>query len=88
VALELDGTVIRDAVVVVSAATDKPTRLAKAEGVLRGGAVDEATLARAGAVAAAGLDIVGDAHGSASYKCELLRVYLARAVRAAAKGAA
>jgi carbon-monoxide dehydrogenase medium subunit len=50
--------------------------------------VDEATLARAGEAAVAGLDIVGDAHGSASYKKQLLRVYLARAVRAAAKGAA
>jgi carbon-monoxide dehydrogenase medium subunit len=88
VALELDGTVIRDAVVVVSAATDKPTRLAEAEGVLRGGAIDDATLARAGEAAVAGLDIVGDAHGSGSYKRELLRVYLARAVRAAAKGTA
>jgi carbon-monoxide dehydrogenase medium subunit len=88
VALELDGTAIRDAVVVVSAATDRPTRLAGAEGALRGAAIDDATLARAGEAAAAGLDIVGDAHGSASYKKQLLRVYLARAVRAAAKGAA
>jgi carbon-monoxide dehydrogenase medium subunit len=88
VALELDGTAIRDAVVVVSAATDRPTRLAGAEGALRGAAIDDATLARAGEAAVAGLDIVGDAHGSASYKKQLLRVYLARAVRAAAKGAA
>jgi carbon-monoxide dehydrogenase medium subunit len=88
VTLDLDGTAIRDAVVVVSAATDRPTRLTAAEGELRGGAVDEATLARAGEAAVAGLDIVGDAHGSASYKKQLLRVYLARAVRAAAKGAA
>jgi carbon-monoxide dehydrogenase medium subunit len=88
VALDMDGAAIRDAVVVISAATDKPTRLAAAEAALRGASLDEATLARAGAAAADGLDIVGDAHGSASYKKQLLRVYLARAVRAAAKGAA
>jgi len=88
VALDMDGAAIRDAAVVISAATDKPTRLAAAETVLRGGSVDEATLARAGEAAADGLDIVGDAHGSASYKKQLLRVYLGRAVRAAAKGTA
>jgi len=88
VALDMDGAAIRDAAVVISAATDKPTRLAAAESVLRGGRVDDATLARAGEAAAEGLDIVGDAHGSASYKKQLLRVYLARAVRAAAKGPA
>ena len=88
VALEMDGAAIHDAGVVISAATDKPTRLAAAEGLLRGASLDEATLARAGEAAAEGLDIVGDAHGSASYKKQLLRVYLGRAVRAAAKGAA
>ena len=88
VALDMDGAAIRDAVVVISAATDKPTRLAAAEAALRGGSVDEATLRRAGEAAADGLDIVGDAHGSASYKKQLLRVYLGRAVRAAARGAA
>jgi len=88
VALDMDGAAIRDAVVVISAATDKPTRLAAAEAALRGGSVDEATLRRASEAAADGLDIVGDAHGSASYKKQLLRVYLGRAVRAAAKGAA
>jgi carbon-monoxide dehydrogenase medium subunit len=88
VALDLDGAAIRDARVVVSAATDKPTRLAAAESALRGGALDEPTLGRAGEAAADGLEIVGDAHGSASYKKQLLRVYLGRAVRAVATGAA
>ena len=88
VALDMDGAAIRDAAVVISAATDKPTRLAAAEAVLRGATMDEATLRRAGEAAADGLDIVGDAHGSASYKKQLVRVYLGRAVRAAAKGPA
>jgi carbon-monoxide dehydrogenase medium subunit len=73
--------VVRDARVVVSAATDKPKRLAAAEGVLRGARADDATLRRAGDAAAAEAGVIGDAHGSAAYKRELLRVYLARAVR-------
>jgi carbon-monoxide dehydrogenase medium subunit len=74
--------------VVISAATDRPTRLAAAEAVLRGASVDEGTLARAGDAAADGLDIAGDARGSASYKRQLVRVYVRRAVRAAAESAA
>jgi carbon-monoxide dehydrogenase medium subunit len=74
--------------VVISAATDKPTRLTAAEAALRGGAVDAATLRRAGDAAAGEHDIVGDARGSAAYKRELARVYVQRAVRAAARGAA
>ncbi len=88
VALEVDGAAIRDAGVVISAATDRPTRLAAAEGLLRGAAWTRRRSRGAGEAAADGLDIVGDAHGSASYKKQLLRVYLGRAVRAAAKGAA
>jgi carbon-monoxide dehydrogenase medium subunit len=88
VTLDTDGDRIRDAAVVISAATDKPTRLTAAEAALRGGAVDAATLRRAGDAAAGELDIVGDARGSAAYKRELARVYVQRAVRAAARGAA
>ena len=50
--------------IVVSAATDKPTRLASVD-------------------AAEGLRIESDLHGSAAYKKQLLRVYLARAIHEA-----
>ncbi len=90
VAIETEGdasgaatAVVRTASVVIGAATDRPTRLAAAEGVLRGARADDATLARAGDAAADELDIVGDPQGSAAYKKELARVYLRRAVRAA-----
>jgi carbon-monoxide dehydrogenase medium subunit len=82
-ALDMDKDTVRDARLVISAATDTPTRLTKAEAVLRGAKADDATLARAGEAAAAEAAMIGDAHGSAAYKRELLRVYLARAVRAA-----
>jgi carbon-monoxide dehydrogenase medium subunit len=81
--LDLDGANVRDARIVVGAATDTPTRLTKAEAVLRGAQADDATLARAGEAGAAEAGVIGDAHGSASYKRELVRVYVARAVRAA-----
>jgi carbon-monoxide dehydrogenase medium subunit len=80
---ENEGETVRDVRIVVSAATDTPTRLTKAEAVLRGAQADDATLARAGEAGAAEAGVIGDAHGSAPYKRELLRVYLARAVRAA-----
>jgi aerobic carbon-monoxide dehydrogenase medium subunit len=77
-----DGT-IHDPIVVVSAATEKVTRLASAEKELQGAAADDAVLARAGEAAAAEASILADAHGSAAYKRELLKVYMRRAVRQA-----
>jgi len=83
VALDVDGAVVRDARIVIGAATDTPARLAKAEDVLRGARADDAVLRRAGEAGAAEAAVIGDQHGTAAYKRELLRVYLARAVRAA-----
>ena len=77
-----DGA-IHDPVVVVSAATEKVTRMASAEKELQGAAVDDAVLTRAGEAAAAEASILADAHGSAPYKRELLKVYMRRAVRQA-----
>jgi carbon-monoxide dehydrogenase medium subunit len=82
-----DGA-IHDPIVVVSAATEKVTRMGSAEKALQGAAPDDAVLTRAGEAAAAEAQILADAHGSAAYKRELLRVYVRRAVRQAlAEGA-
>jgi len=86
VVLDADDGVVRSARIVISAATDTPTRLAKAEEALRGARADDAVLRRAGDAAAAEARVISDQHGSAAYKRELLRVYLARAVRAALAG--
>jgi carbon-monoxide dehydrogenase medium subunit len=83
VVLDAEDGKVRDARIVLGAATDKPARLAAAEGVLRGARADEATLRRAGDAAASEAAVIGDAHGSAAYKRELVRVYVARALRAA-----
>ncbi len=83
VSLQTDGQLVQDARFVVSAATEKPLRLPGAEAVLRGATVSDALLARVGEAAAAEVELVGDARGSAAYKTELLRVYAGRAVRKA-----
>ena len=83
VSLAVAGDTVESARVVVSAATEKPVRLAGAEAVLRGAVVDDALLARVGEAAAAEAEIVGDARGSAAYTTDLLRVYAGRAVRKA-----
>jgi carbon-monoxide dehydrogenase medium subunit len=77
---------IADARVALGAATPKPTRLMKTEAALRGAAVGDAAFVKAGEAAAAEADIAGDSRGSAPYKRELLRVYLARAAQAALGG--
>jgi len=81
VVLDADGGMVRSARIVISAATDTPTRLAKAEAALRSARVDDAVLRRAGDAAADEAAVISDQHGSAAYKRELLRVYVVRAVR-------
>ena len=77
------GAVIHDAKIVISAATDKPTRLLAAESVLRGASIGDALLRRAGDAAADEAAVIGDQHGSAPYKQQLVRVYVERALRQA-----
>jgi len=72
----------------LGAAAAKPTRLHAAEAVLNGARADETSLRRAGEAAEAEVEILSDDRGSASYKKHLLRVFLARAVKAAMAEAA
>jgi carbon-monoxide dehydrogenase medium subunit len=83
VSFALKDGVLRDPMVVVSAATEKVTRMTEAEKVLEGAPPEDAMLRRAGDAAAAEASILSDAHGSAAYKTELLRVYLRRAIQQA-----
>jgi aerobic carbon-monoxide dehydrogenase medium subunit len=86
VSFAMKNGAISDPVVVVSAATTKVTRMKTAEAVLSNAVPDDPTLRRAGDAAAEEAEILSDAHGSAPYKRELLRVYLRRAVRQALDG--
>jgi len=83
VCLQTDGARIRKARLIISAATEKVTRLNAAESLLTGATVNDALLKEAGDAAVGEVSFLSDAHGSAAYKKELLRVYLSRAVREA-----
>ena len=83
VSLDTDGAVMRNAKVVISAATEKPVRLAAAESVLCNAGIDDALLLRAADAASDEAAVIADQHGSADYKKQLVRVYVERAVRAA-----
>jgi carbon-monoxide dehydrogenase medium subunit len=88
VALTGAGEAVDRATIVVSAATEKPTRLTGAESALAGATLDDAVLRRAGDAAADEAELISDPQGSAAYKRELLRVTVARAVRRALDGEA
>lgn len=81
--LDAEGAQVREARIVVSAATDVPTRLGAAEKLLKGARAGDKKLDEAGEAAAAEASVIADEHGSAAYKRELVRVYVARAIRAA-----
>ena len=83
VALHTEGATAKSARIVVSAATAKATRLKAAEAALTGAGADGKTLKKMADAAVDEADIIADLRGSASYKRELLRVYVARAVRSA-----
>jgi aerobic carbon-monoxide dehydrogenase medium subunit len=88
VAVATEGSRVKSARIVVSAATAKAIRLKSAEQVLIGAIADGQTLRKIAEAAVAEADIIADIRGSASYKRELLHVYAARAVRAAVGGGA
>jgi carbon-monoxide dehydrogenase medium subunit len=83
VVLDAEGSAVKSARIVVSAATEKATRLNATENLLAGAHVDDKLLARLGDAAVEEVETVGDVRGSAPYKRELLRVYVGRAVKAA-----
>jgi aerobic carbon-monoxide dehydrogenase medium subunit len=86
VSVDGDGNDIRDARIVISAATEQPTRLAGAEAAARSARLDESSLRRIGDAAAEEAQVVDDAHGSAAYRKQLVRVYVGRALRQALQG--
>lgn len=83
VVLDTEGSIMREVRVVVSAATDKATRLPGVEALLRGQRADAALLQRAGEAAADEANVISGVRGSAAYKRQLLRVHIGRAVQQA-----
>ena len=83
VAVDMNGDAAQDVRVVVSAATEKPTRLKSVEALLRGRRIDTSALTEAGDAAAEEVSVVSGARGSAAYRRELVRVYVRRALQQA-----
>jgi carbon-monoxide dehydrogenase medium subunit len=83
VVLKMNGEQVQRASVFTGAATDRPTRLPRAQSLLEQRGVGEAALRAAADAAVAEVPLVGDAHGSAAYKSQLLKVALPRAVEGA-----
>lgn len=81
VVLDVEDDAVRETRVLVSAATERPTRLAAVEAVLRGASVEDLPLDRAAEAARDEVRVVADARGSAAYKRELVGVYVTRAIR-------
>lgn len=78
-----DARAVKSARVVLGAASERVTRLAQTEKLLAGASLDDALYARIRECAVAEARFVSDAHGSAAYKQELLRVYLPRTIKEA-----
>jgi carbon-monoxide dehydrogenase medium subunit len=79
----LDSGVIAEARVAVSAATDRPLRIAGAEAVLTHAAPTAAVFARAADAAADAVEPLADIRGTAAYKREMVRVHVRRALERA-----
>jgi aerobic carbon-monoxide dehydrogenase medium subunit len=83
---DIAGKAIRNPCIIVSAATEKVTRLVETEKILDGASADDKTARRVGDAAVDEVEFLSDAHGSAAYKKELLRVHLVRAILEAQGG--
>lgn len=79
----MDAGRIAEARVAVSAATDRPLRIAGAEAALVGASSTPAVFARAADAAADEVEPLTDIRGSAAYKREMVRVHVRRALERA-----
>ena len=86
VRLEMKGGLAHHPRIVLSAATNKPTRLVRTEALAHGQPITPASLRELGEAAVGEADIASDSRGSADYKKHLLRVHLGRALHALALG--
>jgi carbon-monoxide dehydrogenase medium subunit len=78
-----EGDRITESRVAVSAATERPVRVASAESALTGAATTPATFAAAADAAAREIEPLSDIRGSAAYKREMVRVHTRRALSSA-----
>jgi aerobic carbon-monoxide dehydrogenase medium subunit len=79
----VDSNVITEARVAVSAATERPMRIAAVEALLNNAAPTHQVFSKAADAAADEVQPIADLHGSASYKREMVRVHVRRALEKA-----
>lgn len=80
VSYRVDSDRIVDARIAVSAATERPVRVVAAEAALAGASPTADVFARAADAAAGEVEPLADIRGSASYKREMVRVHVRRAL--------
>ena len=83
VSYRLQEGLVTDARIAISAATERPMRSFAAEAALAGSTAEPAAFARAADAAAQQVETFADIRGSASYKREMVRVYVRRALERA-----
>ena len=76
----VNSNVITDARIAVSAATDRPMRMAAAEDLLINAAPTQQSFSKAADAVSDEVQPIADLHGSASYKREMVRVHVRRAL--------
>ena len=85
--VRLEGGRVASVSIGVTGAGAQPSRAAAAERALLGQGPTDDTIARAAALAADGIDLLSDIHGSAEYRADMVRVYTRRAIREAIRRA-
>jgi aerobic carbon-monoxide dehydrogenase medium subunit len=79
----LEDALIREARIAISAATERPVRAVASEAALVGSPAEPEVFARAADAAAEEVQTLADIRGSASYKREMVRVHVRRALQQA-----
>ena len=83
VVLKMAGGQFDQASIIVGAATDRPTRLHYAQAALKQSGLEESARRAAAEAAVTEAQLMGDSHGSAAYKSQLLKVALPRTIETA-----
>jgi aerobic carbon-monoxide dehydrogenase medium subunit len=81
VSIDADRDSVREAIVIVSAATERATRIEEASALLVGQRPSAKLVREASEVVAAAAELTADMQGSVPYKRQLVRVYVERALR-------
>ncbi len=79
----LEEAAVREVRIAISAATERPIRARAAEAALVGSPAESTPFARAADAAAEEVQTLADIRGSSSYKREMVRVYVRRALQRA-----